>query len=192
MTSPLPQKGAVLPPTPNNTPETSPMKGSFDEERDSEMNQMADFIPPWGASGHGSLTGALQALTDRLPSNSRCSTPKPLVVPTLVQISSLPGGSAEVCQPPPQEPSQSFRKAGVRAFNQGKTEMYEKYGSRGKPGGIITIDDIQRDARERMEAGRYVGIENLDGNARRPRSHLPLSDEDETLSDNLVPERVVI
>jgi hypothetical protein len=247
LSSPLPekleaQKVAVLPPTPNTTPGTSPVTGSFDEEHGSDdkqaakmsieslatgQNQTADFIPPWGATGHGSLTGALQAPTDRLLSTSRYSTPELLAAPTLVQISNLPAGSPDppdARQPPPQAPSQSRRKAGVRAFNKGKSEMYEKYGRRQKPGGIATIDDIQQDARERMEAGRYVGIEQLDpkriepcrlpkptprskgakpskkpalapteevhGNARRSRSQppsvvpdLPLSDEDEALSD---------
>jgi hypothetical protein len=247
--SPLPekleaQKVAVLPPTPKTTPRTGPMADSFDEEHGSDdkqatkmsieslatgQNQTADFIPPWGATGHESLTNVPQAPTDRLLSTSRCSTPELLAAPTLVvQISNLPAGLAdpqEARQPPPQAPSQSRRKAGVRAFNKGKAEMYEKYGRRQIPGGIATIADIQQDARERMEAGQYVGIEQLDpkrlepcrlpkptprskgakpskksppapaeeghASARRSRSQprsvvpdLPLSDEDETLSDH--------
>jgi hypothetical protein len=185
LSSPLPekleaQKVAVLPPTPNTTPGTSPMTSSFDEEHGSDdkqaakisieslttgQNQTTDFIPPWGATGHRSLTSVLQASTDRLLSTSRCPTPKLLTAPALVQISNLPAGLAdppETRQPLPQAPSQSRRKAGVRAFNKGKAEMYEKYGRRQKPGGIATIDDIRQDARERMEAGRYVGVEELD------------------------------
>jgi hypothetical protein len=219
------------------------MTDSFDEEHGSDdkqaakmsieslatgQNQTADFIPPWGATGHGSLTNAPQTPTDGLLSTGRCSTPGLLAAPTLLQISNLPAGSAdlpEARQPPPQAPSQSRRKAGVRAFNKGKAEMYEKYGRRQTPGGIATIDDIQQDARERMAAGQYVGIEQLDprgiepsrlpkptsrskvakpskkpaaapaeevhGSTRRSRSKppsvvpdLPLSDEDETLSDH--------
>jgi hypothetical protein len=195
LSSPMPekleaQKVAVLPPTPNTTPGTSPMTGSFDEEHDSDdkqaakmsieslttgQNQMADFTPPWGATGRGSLTNTLQAPTDRLLGTRRCSIPELLTAPTFVPISTLPAGSAdprEACPLLPQAPSQSHRKAGVRAFNKSKAEMYEKHGRRQKPGGIATIDDIQHDARERMEAGRYVGVQHLDPKQIEP-SKLP-------------------